>query len=132
MSQLLTPVIWYTVGIFIIAFIVQLVFPVEVYEKARESDLSTVNKGRFAYTVESLYQIKTKGFQADRKHWWHVVWFNTAASLIVSGVIAFWTPLVIVGLIIGIFASLRDNDCFTTIAFLVIIWLCGSWICSST
>ncbi len=132
MSQLLTPVLWYAAGVFVIAVIAQLVFPVDIYQNARESDLSTVNKGRFAFTVESLYQIKTKGFEADGKYWWHIFWFNIAVSLMASGVITFWTPLVIIGLIIGIIASLRDNDCFTTIAFLVIIWLCGSWICSST
>lgn len=97
----IVPFLWLAAGVFIITAIVQLVFPVEVYEKARESNLSTANKGRFAYTVESLYQIKTKGFDADGKYWWHISWFNTAVSISISAVVVFAT-VVIIGIVIAI------------------------------
>lgn len=87
--------LWLAVGVFVVTAIVQLVFPVEVYEKARESNLSAANKGRFAYTVESLYQVKTKGFDADGKYWWHLTWFNTTVSLGVSAVVVFWTVVIL-------------------------------------
>lgn len=95
--------LWLAVGVFVITAIAQMVFPVDIYQKARESNLSTENKGRFAYTVESLYQVKTKGFDADGKYWWHLTWFNTAVSVSVSAVVVFWTVvvMVIVALIIG-------------------------------
>lgn len=95
MSEQLIPFLWLAVGVFVVTAIAQLVFPVEVYEKARESNLSSANKGRFAYTVESLYQIKTKGFDADSKYWWHITWFNTTVSLGVSAVVLFWTFVII-------------------------------------
>jgi hypothetical protein len=95
---------WLAVGTFVITSITQLAFPVEVYERARESNLSTPNKGRFAFTVESLYQIKTKGFEADGKHWWHITWFNTTVSLSASAIVVFSTIviIIIISLIIGI------------------------------
>ncbi len=97
--------LWLAVGVFVVTAIAQLVFPVEVYEKARESNLSTANKGRFAYTVESLYQVKTKGFDADGKYWWHLTWFNTTVSLSVSAIVVFWTVVIltIVAIAIGLF-----------------------------
>lgn len=99
MEQMI-PFLWLATGVFVVTAIAQLVFPVEMYEKARESNLSTVNKGRFAYTVESLYQIKTKGFDADGKYWWHITWFNTTVSLGVSAVVLFWTFVIIAILVI--------------------------------
>lgn len=96
----MVPFLWLAAGVFVLTAIVQLVFPVEVYEKARESNLSTANKGRFAYTVESLYQIKTKGLDADGKFWWHITWFNTTVSLGVSAVVLFWTFVIIAIVII--------------------------------
>ena len=96
MAPQLSFFLWLAVGVFVVAAIAQLLFPVEVYEKARESNLSAANKGRFAYTVESLYQIKTKGFDADGKYWWHMTWFNTAVSISVSAVVVFWTVIIIV------------------------------------
>ncbi len=97
--------LWLAVGVFVVTAIAQLLFPVEVYEKARESNLSTANKGRFAYTVESLYQVKTKGFDADGKYWWHLTWFNTTVSLSVSAIVVFWTVVIltIVAIAIGLF-----------------------------
>lgn len=97
--------LWLAVGVFVVTAIAQLVFPVEVCEKARESNLSTANKGRFAYTVESLYQVKTKGFDADGKYWWHLTWFNTTVSLSVSAIVVFWTVVIltIVAIAIGLF-----------------------------
>lgn len=96
MDNSLVYFLWLAVGVFVVTAIVQLVFPVEVYEKARESNLSTASKGRFAYTVESLYQVKTKGFDADGKYWWHLTWFNTTVSLSVSAVVVFWTVVILV------------------------------------
>ena len=95
--------VWLAVGVFVVTAIAQLVFPVDVYEKARGSNLSTANKGRFAYTVESLYQIKTKGFDADGKYWWHITWFNTAVSISVSAVVVFWAVVITV-IVIAIIA----------------------------
>ncbi len=97
--------LWLAVGVFVVTAIAQLLFPVEVYEKARESNLSTANKGRFAYTVESLYQVKTKGFDTDGKYWWHLTWFNTTVSLSVSAIVVFWTVVIltIVAIAIGLF-----------------------------
>jgi hypothetical protein len=100
MDNSLVYFLWLAVGVFVITAIAQLVFPVEVYEKARESNLSAANKGRFAYTVESLYQIKTKGFDADGKYWWHITWFNTTVSLGVSAVVLFWTFVIIAILVL--------------------------------
>jgi len=94
--QTLIPFLWLTVGVFVVTAIVQIVFPVEVYEKVRVSNFSTENKRRFAYTVESLYQVKTKGFKADRKYWWHLTWFNTTFSAGVSAVVVFWTVIIVV------------------------------------
>lgn len=88
--------LWVAVGVFIVAFLVQLIFPVEVYENARNSNLSTPNKGRFAYTIESLYQIKTKGIDADGKYWWHITWFNTAVSISTSAVVVLGITAIIV------------------------------------
>ncbi len=101
--QTVIPFLWLAVGVFVVTAIAQMVFPVDIYQKARESNLSTENKGRFAYTVESLYQVKTKGFEADGKYWWHLTWFNTAVSVSVSAVVVFWTVVVlaIVALILG-------------------------------
>ena len=41
MDQII-PFIWIAIGVFVITSIVQLVFPVEVYERARTSNLSTI------------------------------------------------------------------------------------------
>jgi uncharacterized membrane protein len=102
MSPQLSFFLWLAVGVFAVAAIVQLLFPVEVYEKARESNLSASNKGRFAYTVESLYQIKTKGFDAEKKYWWHMTWFNTTVSLSISAIVVFGT-LIIIAIVVVIF-----------------------------
>jgi hypothetical protein len=102
MDNSLVYFLWLAVGVFVVTAIAQLVFPVEVYEKARESNLSTANKGRFAYTVESLYQVKTKGFDADGKYWWHLTWFNTTVSLGVSAVVVFWTVVILAIIAIAI------------------------------
>lgn len=102
MDNSLVYFLWLAVGVFVVTAIVQLVFPVEVYEKARESNLSAANKGRFAYTVESLYQVKTKGFDADGKYWWHLTWFNTTVSLGVSAVVVFWTVVILAIIAIAI------------------------------
>lgn len=101
MDQLI-PFLWIAAGVFVITSIVQLAFPVEVYQRARESNLDTVNKGRFAYTVESLFQIKTKGFDADGKYWWHITWFNSAVSISVSALVVFGIIIIlaILGLIV--------------------------------
>ena len=88
--------IWLTVGVFFLTAIIQLLFPVRVYEKAKESNLSTSEKGKFAYTVQSLYEIRTNGFDADGKYWWHITWFNTVVSLSVSAVVLFWTVIIMV------------------------------------
>ena len=94
------PFIWLAAGVFVVTAIAQMVFPVEVYEKARASNLSTPNKGRFAHTVESLYQIKTKGFDADGKYWWHITWFNTTVSLSISAIVIFWVVVILVVIVI--------------------------------
>lgn len=90
------PFLWLTIGIFLITVTIQVVFPVEIYEKVRESNLSAANKGRFAYTVESLYQVKLHGFKANRKYWWHLTWFNTTVSVSASMIITFWIIVLIV------------------------------------
>ena len=90
------PFLWLAIGVFVVTSFVQLIFPVEVYENARSSNLSTANKGRFAYTVESLYQIKTKGLDADGKYWWHITWFNSAVSISVSAVVVFWAAVIVI------------------------------------
>jgi hypothetical protein len=100
--QTVIPFLWLAVGVFVVTAIVQMAFPVDVYQKVRESNLSAANKGRFAYTVESLYQVKTKGFDADGKYWWHLTWFNTTVSLGVSAVVVFWTVVIIAIVVIAI------------------------------
>ena len=92
--------VWLTVGTFFLTSIIQLLFPVRVYEKAKASDMSTAEKGRFAYTVQSLYEIKTNGFDADGKYWWHITWFNTAISLGVSTLVLFGAIIITVILVI--------------------------------
>ncbi|MDP2365688.1 MAG: hypothetical protein Q8M94_18215 [Ignavibacteria bacterium] len=101
--QTVIPFLWLAVGVFVVTAIAQMVFPVDVYQQVRESNLSAENKGRFAYTVESLYQVKTKGFDADGKYWWHLTWFNTTVSLSISAIVVFWTVviIVIVALVLG-------------------------------
>ena len=89
MDQSLLYFLWLAVGIFVVTFVIQLVFPVEVYEHARGSNMGTVQKGLFAHTVEALYQIRSKGLDADGKYWWHIIWFNTTVSLGVSAVVIF-------------------------------------------
>lgn len=103
--------LWLALGMFIVAFLAQLIFPVEVYEKARGSGLSVANKGRFAYTVESLYQIKTKGLDADGKYWWHITWFNTVVSVAASAVVVFAAVAIIVA--VGVILA---------IIFLTVLW----------
>lgn len=103
----LEPFLWLAVGVFIVTGVVQLLFPVEVYERARESNLSTSNKGRFAYTVESLYQIKTKGLAADSSYWWHITWFNTSVSFSISAIVIFGVAvLIIIFLVIAFLIAL--------------------------
>ena len=109
----IAPFLWLVTGVFVVTAIAQLVFPVEVYEKARASNLSTANKGRFAYTVESLYQIKTKGLDADGKYWWHITWFNTTVSLSISAIVVFWTVVILVivaiAVILFVLAAMASN-----------------------
>lgn len=81
-------ILW-SIGVFVITASVLLLLPVEIYEKAKQSNLSVVAKGRFAYTVESLYQIKTKGFEADGKYWFHITWFTSAVSVTASTIFVF-------------------------------------------
>lgn len=88
--------------LFAVTGLVLLVFPVEVYERAKESaGMKEGVKGLFAQTVTSMYYIKRDRMSADRKHWWHMVWFNTAASAVVS--IGITTGLfVILGIIVAV------------------------------
>jgi hypothetical protein len=101
--QQLMPFVWLAIGVFVVTWSAQLLFPVEAYERARGSGISIANKGRFAYTVESLYQIKTKWFDADKKYWWHITWFNTVVSISISATVVFWVvvAIAVVALIVG-------------------------------
>lgn len=84
---------------FVLTGLVLIIFPVEVYLSAKQSDLRDSNKGRFAYSVEALYNVKQKGLAADGKYWWHLFWFNTAVSFGVSTAITF-AALVIWGVLL--------------------------------
>lgn len=102
------PFLWLTIGIFLITVTAQIVFPVQIYEKARETNLSAANKGGFAYTIESLYQVKTRGFKANKKYWWHLTWFNTTVSISVSMVITFWIIIVVIAITITMFIVIHS------------------------
>ena len=82
-------------SIFGLTALIQIAFPVEVYEKVKSTNYSVITKGQFAYTVESLYQIKTRGLDADKKYWWHVIWFDSAVSLTVSVIITIGVAVLI-------------------------------------
>lgn len=96
--------LWISFILFSLTFIILFLFPVEVYEKAKVSNISTINKGRFAYTVDSLYHIKSEGLEADGKYWWHVIWFNGVVSASVSAIVVFGiiVLLVVLGIILVI------------------------------
>ena len=102
--------LWLAVAMFVVTFIVQLVAPVTVYERAKDSNLSVIHKGLFATTVEALYEIKQKGLDADGKYWWHITWFNTTVSLSVSALVVFGAivitviVVVVVMVIVGLIA----------------------------
>ena len=90
------PFIWIALSVFTITWLIQLIFPVEIYEKAKSSSLNSINKGRFGHTVESMYHIKTKGFDADGKYWWHIIWFNSFVSISVSALVVYTIIVIII------------------------------------
>ena len=105
--------LWIALAAFVVTSLVQLIFPVEVYERARESSrLNVPIKGLFAQTVESLYQIKTNGFDAPGRYWWHLTWFNTAVSISVSAIVMFWVfvaiaivAIIVIIIVIGMLSN---------------------------
>lgn len=86
-----------------VTLIVLLAFPVEVYERSKRSSMRDATKGLFAQTVNSLYQVRRYGLDAEPKYWWHLVWFNAAASAGISLVVTTGVFLV-VGLVIAVLA----------------------------
>lgn len=87
MSDLLR---WFLIAasiIFAVTGFILLVFPVDVYGEVKKSDMRDSAKGLFGQTVNSMYQIKMYGFDAESQYWWHLIWFNTAVSAIASVVL---------------------------------------------
>lgn len=78
------------IAVFAITLFVLFVFPVEVYERAKNSPrLRDFAKGMFAQTVVSMYRIKVNGLAAEGSDWGHLIWFNVATAIVVSLLVTF-------------------------------------------
>lgn len=108
--------------LFLVTAFVLLVFPVEVYERAKESFSEKEGiKGLFAQTVISMYFIKRDHLDAEPKYWWHVIWFNTVAAVGVSigittglfvilGIVAVVISAIIAVVILGVILAVLGGE----------------------
>ena len=103
----------FDVAVFFLLLIVQLLFPVEVYERIRESNQPYWIKGKFARTVEALYRIKSPAVEASAGDWGHILLFNGGVSLfstILITAIIIAIALAALGLLLMSFMSISDDS----------------------